>query len=680
MQLLLGFLLPAMAWWHFQGSSCQSTSLRLTITPFLLHFPLQPDGLTAWMPGSLTRLLKDHVVPKADGLQMLKLTGCIVPRLPACIGQLSDLQELYLRQCSDLKHLPASICQLSSLQKLDLSGCRQLMQLPASIGQLHSLQKLYLQGCNELATLPDSIGQLSSLQKLDLTYCLKLRRLPASIGQLARLEWLSLTGCERLDELPESFGQLSSLLQLSMNMDERRPGPGVQESSPVQLRKLPLFFGQLHKLLWLDLENCATLKDLSAFFGQLGSLYHLNLSGCSMLETLPDTFGQLSSLQVLFLTGCAKLKELPASIGQLERLAVLDVSGCCSLTKLPASLGQLGSLQKLDVSNCSQLQQLPATIGQLGSLHELNACGCIELKQLPQSMSQLCGLQTLTLACWEQLQESPDFSGCQELEVKVIPEVADKHADSAAATGIFCFTSLLSSSSCAHASKPNGLGVPLNFLPPKLIEQQGHLVPGKLLDQAEALQQSMSVISWISILFATACFVGFVSVPGEGSRKGKLFFADSDITAPSPSPAGASGYETNLSAMRSYFICNLLTFFFSLTTTIFCVTENMPNAEPRSVRQVLTTIRLSSSLIFLISVLGTCTFLSGVFAIYPPDKIADMIVPTFISGACLIAAFIWLAMRVRRFYSYFYKSQKAAAALSKKLPPLVVTLPRKKEL
>lgn len=35
-----------------------------------------------------------------------------------------------------------------------------------------------------------------------------------------------------------------------------------------------------------------------------------------------------------------------------------------------------------------------------------------------------------------------------------------------------------------------------------------------LLVQAEALRQSMTSISWIAVLLATASFIGFVTVPG----------------------------------------------------------------------------------------------------------------------------------------------------------------------
>jgi len=43
-----------------------------------------------------------------------------------------------------------------------------LKELPSSIGQLNALQNLDLRECSELKELPSSIGQLNALQKLNL--------------------------------------------------------------------------------------------------------------------------------------------------------------------------------------------------------------------------------------------------------------------------------------------------------------------------------------------------------------------------------------------------------------------------------------------------------------------------------------------------------------------------------
>jgi Leucine-rich repeat (LRR) protein len=95
----------------------------------------------------------------------------------------------------------------SGATSLDLSKLK-LSTLPEAIGQLSQLQQLYLSG-NQLSTLPEAIGQLSQLQVLYLSSN-RLRTLPEAIGQLSQLQKLDLSD-NQLSTLPEAIGQLSQL-------------------------------------------------------------------------------------------------------------------------------------------------------------------------------------------------------------------------------------------------------------------------------------------------------------------------------------------------------------------------------------------------------------------------------------------------------------------------------------
>ncbi|WP_201603352.1 leucine-rich repeat domain-containing protein, partial [Psychrobacter piscatorii] len=61
---------------------------------------------------------------------------------------------------------------------------------PDSVGQLTNLEKLYINHCS-LKELPEIIGQLKSLTEFFISYC-KLGKLPNSIGELIILLSLSL--------------------------------------------------------------------------------------------------------------------------------------------------------------------------------------------------------------------------------------------------------------------------------------------------------------------------------------------------------------------------------------------------------------------------------------------------------------------------------------------------------
>ena len=110
---------------------------------------------------------------------------------------------------------------------LSLSGS-QLRELPAAIGQLGMLQELYLHS-NQLTALPPEIGQLKNLQHLSV-YNNQLSQLPAEIGQLSQLEELDLRH-NQLRELPREMGQLMGLKRLSLQNNPLEIPPEIVEKT-----------------------------------------------------------------------------------------------------------------------------------------------------------------------------------------------------------------------------------------------------------------------------------------------------------------------------------------------------------------------------------------------------------------------------------------------------------------
>ncbi|KIC77270.1 hypothetical protein DB41_CN00010, partial [Neochlamydia sp. TUME1] len=183
------------------------------------HLPLEKKG----------GLLRDWIEENCKNITVLALSNAGLTYLPPEIGQLSQLQKLFLTQ-NQLTALPTEIGQLSQLQVLNLNQ-NQLIVLPAEIRQLSQLQVLYLNQ-NQLIVLPAEIGQLSQLTRLFLNQN-QLTALPTEIGQLSQLQVLYLNQ-NQLTALPVEIGQLSQLLQLSLNQN--------------QLTSLPAEIGQLSRL------------------------------------------------------------------------------------------------------------------------------------------------------------------------------------------------------------------------------------------------------------------------------------------------------------------------------------------------------------------------------------------------------------------------------------------------
>jgi Leucine-rich repeat (LRR) protein len=315
------------------------------------------------------RRCKEHV-------RELTVKSAALEALPAWLGEMRNLQKLYLSRCFKLKALPESMGSLAGLQELKLSCCYRLTALPESMGRLAGLQELDLSSCPGLKALPESMGSMAGLQKLNLSSCSGLTALPESMGSLAGLQVLKLSWCPGLTALPESMGRLTGLQKLDL-------------SSCSGLTALPEWMGRMTGLQELVVALCTWLKALPASMSRLTGLQVFDLSSCPGLTVLPESMGSLVGLQELKLSSCPGLTALPESMGSLAGLQKLDLSCCPGLTVLPEWMGRLTGLQELNLSSCSGLTALPESIGRLTGLQKLDLSRCPGLTALPQSMGSL---------------------------------------------------------------------------------------------------------------------------------------------------------------------------------------------------------------------------------------------------------------------------------------------------
>ena len=109
---------------------------------------------------------------------------------------------------------------------------------------------------------------------------------------------------------------------------------------------------------------------------------------------------------------------------------------------------------------------------------------------------------------------------------------------------------------------------------------------------------------------------------------------------------------------------DLVTNFFALITTIFCVAENMLFVARPSVNYFRNTIAMSSVLLMLIALCGG-TLISGGVVVYPYGMKLDLIVPGAVLG--------WFTAFGPCSPKYLLPEQ-----ISKKCPILQATLPQQK--
>ncbi|KAH9289130.1 hypothetical protein KI387_033247, partial [Taxus chinensis] len=300
-------------------------------------------------------------------LRELVLSECLnLKEFPRSMGRLKHLKILeyscYSGKNFSMRSLPEEFCSLQSLRYLQLESCANLSSLPRRFGELTNLQHLNLYDCSNLSSLPSRFGDLTNLQHLDMGSCRKLRTLPVSFKQLTLLQYLNLEGCSELTIESENLDILENMTRLQ----------------------------------YLDFSKCGNMEDLPRPCIENGaSLKQLNLGGTRIRE-VPANICQLSKLEILIL-GSDSLTSLPTSIGNLSSLTTLEIISCELLTSLPTTLGNLCSLLRLEVMDCDKLECLPDSLGSMCSLRELTVAGCNKLECLPDSLGCLNKLEDLKI-------------------------------------------------------------------------------------------------------------------------------------------------------------------------------------------------------------------------------------------------------------------------------------------
>ncbi|KAG5574262.1 hypothetical protein H5410_054396 [Solanum commersonii] len=185
--------------------------------------------------------------------------------------QMTNLEYLDLRNCTDLEEVHRSLECCRKLIALNLQRCRLLNKFPCV--NVESLGSLILLHCSSLEKFPEILGRMKPELEI------KMSCTSSSICQLKGLVKLDVSYCSKLESLPEEIGYLENLedLHASFTLISRPP------SSIICLNKL--------KILSFRLD----LKPI--FFATKESKYRVSF-------VFPEVNEGLRSLEILNLSFC----------------------------------------------------------------------------------------------------------------------------------------------------------------------------------------------------------------------------------------------------------------------------------------------------------------------------------------------------------------------------------------
>lgn len=273
------------------------------------------------------------------------------------MSELSQLEELTIRG-GNLESWPEVFAGMSKLKKLNLTTIRGFSKLPSSIGQLTQLEELYIDNCLGIDTLPKAIGNLKNLKKLELVNLTYLSHIPDELGQLSKLETFTTIQLNKLFSFPSTIAQLKNLknfrIDIALNIDS-----------------LDSDIGALTQLESLTIRPGLYMEALPASFGQLTNLKSFEIRESHNIKDLPKEMGNIKSLEYLTIYDCGKMTKAPTAMDSFINLKELSIIKCSSIETLPKSIGNMQQLEKITLMNNGRLDTLPGEFSELFSLREL---------------------------------------------------------------------------------------------------------------------------------------------------------------------------------------------------------------------------------------------------------------------------------------------------------------------
>ncbi|CAN6556114.1 unnamed protein product [Malus baccata var. baccata] len=243
------------------------------------------------LSGQLPRTLKHLDLENCDRLELIAGDGFFRDNTNDC------LEYIRIWNCQNLKSLPDGLCHLSNLQELYIRECGSLVSIPRLSGgrRPSNLREILIQDCEKLEALPEDMHNLNSLEKLIIDYREGLTFPP----NLTSLDIWKVKSCKSLWELEWGLHRLTSL-------EIRGEDPDTVSFPPDMVRMETLFPKYLNRLIIVGFPN---LKKLSSKgFQFLTSLQSLWLYHCPKLASIPEE-GLPPSLEELVIVRCPVLKE-----------------------------------------------------------------------------------------------------------------------------------------------------------------------------------------------------------------------------------------------------------------------------------------------------------------------------------------------------------------------------------
>uniref|UniRef100_A0A7N1A659 non-specific serine/threonine protein kinase n=1 Tax=Kalanchoe fedtschenkoi TaxID=63787 RepID=A0A7N1A659_KALFE len=296
----------------------------------LKRLNLSANYLVGEIPGSISDIRN---LTSLD-LSINNFTGA----LPASLGAMESLQQLWLFNNLFNETIPSFLFNITSLRELKLAyNIFQPSRLGPELGNLTNLEELWLTDCNLIGEIPDTVGKLTRLWNFDVSVNHLTGPIPSSITEMRSLQQIELYQNSLTGEIPQGMSKLTKLRRIDAS------GNRLTGSIPDELCRL-----ELDSLILFD--NLLT-GELPESVATSPYLYELRLFNNSLSGTLPSQLGSNSPLKHLDVSQNQFTGSIPENLcanGELEELLLIDNSFSGTI---PESLAQCRSLRRVRLGN-----------------------------------------------------------------------------------------------------------------------------------------------------------------------------------------------------------------------------------------------------------------------------------------------------------------------------------------
>lgn len=189
--------------------------------------------------------------------------------------------------------IPLELGNLLNLQHLYLGGNNLTGMVPVELGELSNLKMMFLDGNQLTGAIPAELGNLANLRVMRLSANRLTGAIPSELGRLPRLESIEINDNLLTGAMPPELGKLPNLSNLRL-YNNRLTGP------------IPPTLGNLTNMKTLHLHNNQLSGDIPAELGNLVNLEGIELHGNHLTGCIPSALQRVryNDLATLGLSFC----------------------------------------------------------------------------------------------------------------------------------------------------------------------------------------------------------------------------------------------------------------------------------------------------------------------------------------------------------------------------------------